>query len=72
MAVMTPCPPAHCTVCVNVDPAQVCSLASHLSPHESVVVADGGCDTRLLGTDWYVLEYTNCYANMVGFDEFVA
>ena len=28
-------------------------------------------DTGLLGTDWYVLEYTNQYANVVGFDEFV-
>ena len=26
----------------------------------------------LLGTDWYVLEYTNQYANVVGFDEFIA
>ena len=72
MTVMTPCPPAHCTVCVNVDPACIHSLVSHLSPHESIVVADGSCDTGLLGTDWYVLEYTNRYANVVGFDEFVA
>ena len=32
MTVMTPHLPHHRTVCVNVDPAQVCSLASHLSP----------------------------------------
>ena len=35
-------------------------------------MADGGCDTGLFGTDWYALEYTNCHANVVGFDEFVA
>ena len=72
MAITTASPPAHHTVCVHVDPAHVRSLASHLTPCESVVVADGGCDTRLLGTNWYVLEYTNRYANVVGFDEFVA
>ena len=35
-------------------------------------MADSGCDTGLLGTDWYVLEYTNRFANVVGFDEFAA
>ena len=59
MVVTTPSFPAHRTVHVNVDPGCVRSLASHLTPRESVVVADGGCDTGLLGTDWYVLEYTN-------------
>ena len=59
MAVTTPSFPAHRTVHVTVDPGHVHSLASHLTPRESIVVADGGCDTRLLGTDWYVLEYTN-------------
>ena len=72
MAITTPHPPPTWTVCVNMDPTKVRSLISCLSPHESIVVADGGCDTGLLGTDWYVLEYTNCYANVVGFDEFVA
>ena len=59
MAVTTPSFPAHCTGHVNVDPGRVHSLASCLTPRESVVVADGGCDTGLLGTDWYVLKYTN-------------
>ena len=68
MAIMTPSPPGHRTVHVNVDPGRVHSLSSCLTPRESVVVADGGCDTGLLSTDWYVLEYTNRYANMVGFD----
>ena len=72
MAITTPSPPGHHTVHVNVDPGHVRSLASHLTPHKSIVVADGGCDTGLLSTDWYVLEYTNRYANVVGFDEFVA
>ena len=72
MAIMTPSPPGHRTIHVNVDPGRVCSLASHLTPCESIVVADGGCDTGLLSTNWYVLEYTNRYANVVGFDEFIA
>ena len=72
MAITTPHPPPTWTVCVNMDPTKVCSLISCLSPCKPIVVADGGCDTKLLGTDWYVLEYTNCYANVVGFDEFVA
>ena len=55
MAVTKPCPLANQTVCVNVDPARVHSLISCLSPHESIVVADGSCDTRLLGTDWYCM-----------------
>ena len=62
-------PRPHC--CVNVDPTKVWSLISQLSPQESVVVADGGCDTGLLGTDWYVLKYTNQCADVVSFDEFV-
>ena len=72
MTVTTPSPPEHRTIHVNLDPGRVRSLASRLTPRESIVVADGGCDTGLLGTDWYVLEYTNRYANVVGFDEFVA
>ena len=72
MAVTTPSPPGHCTIHVNVDPGRVHSLASCLTPCKSIVVADGGCDTGLLGTDWYVLKYTNQYANVVGFDEFIA
>ena len=72
MAITTPSPPGHCTVHVNVDPSCVHSLATHLTPHKSIVVADGGCDTSLLGTNWYVLKYTNRYANVVGFDEFIA
>ena len=59
MAVTRPSFPAHCTAHVNLDPGRVRSLASHLTPRKSIVVADGGCDTGLLGTDWYVLEYTN-------------
>ena len=48
-----------CTVCFGVDPSKkVCSLVFRLSPQELVVIADGGCDAGLLGTDWYVLEYT--------------
>ena len=72
MTITTPNHPTHRTVCVNVDPAQVRSLASRLSPCESIIVVDGGCDTGLLGADWYVLEYTNHYANVVGFDQFIA
>ena len=48
------------------------SLISRLFPQELVVVADGGCDTGLLGTDWYVLEYTGQHVNVVGFNEFIA
>ena len=72
MAVTTPRLLGQRTIHVNMDPGCVRSLASHLTPQESVVVADGGCDTGLLGTGWYILEYTNRYANVVGFDEFAA
>ena len=51
MAVTIPHPMPNRTICINVDPAKVCSLISCLSPCESIVVADGGCDTGLLGTD---------------------
>ena len=64
--------PSDYTVCVNVHPSKVYSLVSRLSPWESVVMANGGFDTGLLSTDWYVLEYTGQHANVVGFDEFVA
>ena len=71
MTVTIPHPLPDQTVCINADPAKVRSLISCLSPCESVVVTNSRCDTRLLGTDWYVLEYTNQYANVVGFDECV-
>ena len=60
------------TVCVSVDPSKVRSLVSRLSPCKSLVIINGGCDTGLLGTDWYVLEYMGQYANVVSFDEFIA
>ena len=58
MTTTIPHTPSDCTVCINVDPSKVYSLVSRFSPWELVVVADGSCDTGLLGTDWYVLEYT--------------
>ena len=57
---MLPWDDHHCSshsVGVN-DPSKVQFLVSRLSPQELVVIADGGCDTGLLSTDWYVLEYT--------------
>jgi hypothetical protein len=51
---------------------KVRALVSQLAKMEAVALIDGGCDTTLLGTGWYILEYTGEYANIVGFDEFVA
>ena len=61
MTTSVPNTPSDCTVCVNVDPSKLHSLVSRLSPWELVIVADGGCDTGLLQTDWYVLVHRSMY-----------
>jgi hypothetical protein len=61
------------TLHINVDPRRVRSLIARLSANESVAVMDGGCDTGLLGgKSWYIVAYTGRFANVVGFDEFLA
>jgi hypothetical protein len=57
---------------IRLDPTKVRALVSKLMKKESVAVSNGGCDTTLLGEDWYIAEYTGRSANIVGFDEFVA
>lgn len=47
-------------------------MVSKLVQKESVALSDGGCDTTLLGEGWYITKCTGRYANIVGFDEFVA
>ena len=63
---------ANRTVHVNMDPTKIRALTSRLAYNDAIVIADGGCDTGLLGSGWYIHEYTGRYANVVGFDEFVA
>ena len=46
-----PYPLSEHTVHVGVDSAHVWSLVSKLAHKESLIVADGGCDTGLLGQD---------------------
>ena len=60
------------TIHVNIDPSRVRSLLSKLSKTDAVAVTNGGCDTGLLGAGWYIAKYTGQYANVVGFDEFIA
>ena len=60
------------TVHVNIDPTRVRSLLAKLSQTDSIALTDGGCDTGLLGAGWYIVEYTGRYANVVGFDAFIA
>jgi hypothetical protein len=51
---------------------KVQALMSQLDKMEVVALSDGGCNTTLLGTGWYILEYTGRSANIVGFNEFIA
>jgi hypothetical protein len=60
------------TVHVNIDPTRVRSLLAKLSQTDSIALTDEGCDTGLLGAGWYIVEYTGRYANVVGFDAFIA
>lgn len=60
------------TLYVNIDPSHVRSLAARLSGNTYMALLDGGCDTGLLGEGWYILSYTGRFANIVGFDEFIA
>jgi hypothetical protein len=64
--------PATRTIHINIDPTHVRSLLAKLSHTDSIALTDGGCDTGLLGAGWHILEYTGRYANVVGFDAFVA
>jgi hypothetical protein len=57
---------------MNIDPAKVWALVSKLAKDESVELSDSGCNTGLFGYGWYIVEYTVQYANVAGFDEFVA
>jgi hypothetical protein len=51
---------------------KVRALMSQLDKMEVIALSNGGCDTTLLGTGWYILEYMGRSANIVGFDKFVA
>ena len=60
------------TVHINIDPTRVRSLLAKLSQTNAIALTDGGCDTGLLGAGWYIAAYTGRYANVVGFDAFIA
>jgi hypothetical protein len=49
---------SHQDIHVSVNMGKVRALMLQLDEKEVVAISDGGCDTTLLGTGWYILEYT--------------